>query len=102
MARLLGARAADSDWIDSFQMARIRNEVNADFLPAGGDVSPRSADVVFHVSRAEDASRIDVFKSRDHFMRTLARSVNHNVEAHAMAHGHDGRFRAVFPCFVED
>src|SRR5258708_31346608 len=38
-ACLFGARPADGDRIDSLEMARIRNQVDADFLAAGGAVS---------------------------------------------------------------
>src|SRR4029077_16300556 len=63
IARLLRAGPADGDRIDSLQMARIRDEVDADFLATGGDVSSCSADVVFHVTSSQDAARIHVFKS---------------------------------------
>src|SRR5258706_5221456 len=102
VARLLGACAANGDGINGLQMARIRNEVNADFLAAGGDVSAGSSDMVFHVARTQYAARIDVFEAGDHFMGRLAGSMNHHVEAPAVAHGHDRGFRAVFAGFVED
>src|SRR5215467_8201133 len=38
VACLLGARPAHSNRIDGFEMARIRNEVNADFLATGRNV----------------------------------------------------------------
>jgi hypothetical protein len=83
-------------------MARIRNKVDADFLAAGGDVCAGSADVVFHVPRTQDATWINVFKSRNHFVRQLAGGVHHHVQAPAVAHGHDRGFRAVFARLVED
>ncbi len=102
VARLLCARPANSHGIDRFQMAWIRNEVDADFLAVSGDVGSGGADVIFHVAGAQDAARIDVFKASDDFMRHLARRVNHDVEAPAMAHGHDGRLGAVFAGLVEN
>src|SRR5260370_29532617 len=73
IARLLGAGPAHCDRIDSLKMARVRNEVDADFLASGSDVRAGSADVVFHVARAEDAAWIYVFKPADNFMGQLAR-----------------------------
>src|SRR5260370_40107037 len=102
VARLLGARAANGYGINGFQMARIPNEVNADFLAAGGDVSAGSSDMVFHVARTQYAAWIDVFEAGDHFMGRFAGGMNHHVEAPAVAHGHDRGFRAVFAGFVED
>src|SRR5260370_10978767 len=102
VARLLGARAANGDGINGLQMARIRNEVNADFLAAGSDVRAGSSDVVFHVARTQYAAWIDVFEAGDHFMGRLAGSMNHHLEAPAVAHGHDRGFRAVFAGFVEN
>src|SRR2546427_4000213 len=101
VARLLGAGPADRDRIDSFQMARIRNEMDADFLAAGGDVRARRADVVFHVARTQDAAWVNVFESSDYFMGHLARGVHHYVQAPAVAHGHDRGFRAMFARLLE-
>src|SRR5258708_32439586 len=101
MARLLRARPADGNRIDGLQMAGIRNEMDADFLTAGGDVRAGSADVVVHVARAEDTAWIDIFESRDHVMRQLARGVNHHVQAPAVAHGHDRGSRAVLASRVQ-
>src|SRR5438552_18130424 len=63
IARLFRAGAANSNRIDGLQMTGIRNEVDADLFATGSDVSAGSANVVFHVACAQDAARIDVFKS---------------------------------------
>jgi len=102
VTRLLGARAADCNGIDSFQMARIRHEVHPDFFAGAGNVGAGGADVVFHVARAEHAARIYVLEPSHDFMRALARGVHHDVQAATMTHGHDGRLRAVFPGRVQD
>jgi len=54
------------------------------------------ANVIFHVASAQNATRVHIFKPRDHFVRSFARGVNHDVEAPAMAHSHDGFDGAVF------
>ncbi len=46
--------------------------------------------MIFHVAGAEHAARINVLKSGNDFVWRLARGVNHDVQAAAMAHGHDG------------
>src|SRR6266404_3495776 len=89
VACLLGASAADRDGIDGFQMAWVGHQVNADFLASGGDVRSGGANVILHVPRAEHAAWIDIFKSGHNFVRGFAGGVNHDVEAAAMAHGHD-------------
>ncbi len=102
VARLLCARPANSHGIDRFQMAWIRNEVDADFLAVSGDVGSGGADVIFHVAGAQDAARIDVFKASDDFMRHLARRVNHYVQAAAVAHSHNRGFRAMLAGLIEN
>ena len=102
VARLLGAGAAHGYGIDGFEMAGIRNEMDADFLAGAGDISARCAHVIFHVARAENAARVDVFKTCDHFVRRLARGVDHYVQAAAMTHGHDGFDGATLGGGVQD
>src|SRR5216684_109499 len=102
VAGLLRTHPADGDRIDGFKMARIRNEVDADFLAAGGDVCAGSADVIFHVARAEDAARIDVLKASNHFMWRLTCRVDHYVQAAAVTHSHDGFKRAVLARGVQN
>src|SRR5258708_4265087 len=83
-------------------MAWIRNKMDADLFAGTRDVGARRSHVVFHVARAEDAARIDVFKTGNHFMRRLACRVNHYVQPAAVTHGHDGFDRAVLPRGVQD
>src|SRR5260370_21852313 len=83
-------------------MARIRNKMDADLFAGARDVGARRAYVVFHVARAEYAARIDVFKTSNHFMRRLARRVDHYVQAAAVTHGHDGFERAVLASGVQN
>ena len=90
VAGLLGAGTTHGDRIDGFEVAGIRNQVNVELLAVGGGVHAGRADVIFHVTCAEDAARINVFKTRDHFVNGLAGNVRHDVQATAMAHGHDG------------
>src|SRR5216684_4543488 len=90
VAGLLCAGTAHGDGVDGFEVAGIGDEMDADFLAGGGDVGAGGADVILHVACAEHAARIDIFKSRDDIMGCFAGSVDHDVEAAAMAHGHDG------------
>ena len=96
VSRLFRARAAHRNWIDGFEMARIGNDVHVDRLPARRRVNAGRADVILHVARAEHAARIDIFKSRDDFVRRLARRVNHDVQPPAVAHRDHGIDRARF------
>ncbi len=76
--------------------------MDADFLAGGGDVSAGGADVILHVACAQNAARVDVFKAGDDFVGSFAGGVDHDVEAAAMAHGHDGFAGAVFADSVEN
>ena len=76
--------------------------MDADFFPGGRDVGACRSNVIFHVACAEDATRIDIFETGDHFVRRFARGVDHDVQAAAMAHGHHGFERAVFAGGVQD
>ena len=67
-----------------------------------GDVASRRANVIFHVASAEDTARVDIFKSRDNFVRRLARGVDHHVEAAAVAHGEYRIERAALAGDVEN
>ena len=73
-AILFGARAADGDGIDGFQMAGIGNQMNVNFATATRDVFAGRAHVIFHVAAAQHAAGIDVFESgKDLFGRALVR-----------------------------
>ncbi len=58
--------------------------------------------MILHVACAEHAARIDIFKSRDDIMGCFAGGVDHDVEAAAMAHGHDGLDGAMLADGVEN
>src|ERR1700731_2442062 len=94
VAGLLRAHPAHGYRIDGFQMAWIRNKMDADLFAGAGDVGARRAHVVFHVACAENAARIDVFKASNYFMWRLACRVDHHVQAPAVTHGHNGFDRA--------
>jgi hypothetical protein len=102
VARLLRAGAPHGNGIDRFQVAGIRNQVHVDGLAGRCRVNAGRANVIFHVSGAKNASRIDVLKSRNHFVRRLARRVDHYIQAAAMAHGHDAVDGAEISGSVQD
>ncbi len=58
--------------------------------------------MIFHVACAQYAARIDIFKACHDFMRWFAGDVRHDVQAAAVAHGHDRVDAAVFPGYVEN
>src|SRR5258708_26839609 len=96
VASLFRAHPAHGDRIHRLQMARIRNEMDADLFAGARDVSARRAHVIFHVARTQYAAWIDVFKTSDHLMRRLARRVDHYVQAAAVTHAHCGFEPAMF------
>ncbi len=79
VAGLLGARTPHGDGINRFQVAGIRNQVDANLFAGGGDIGAGRADVILHVARAKHAARVNIFKAGDDFVRGLARRVNHHV-----------------------
>jgi hypothetical protein len=90
VASLLGAGASHGDGIDSFEVAWIGDQVNIEFCAGSGGVHAGGADVIFHVSRAEDTAGIHVFETGDYLVNGLAGDVGHNAEAATVAHGHEG------------
>ena len=62
-ACLLGAGAAHGDWVDGFQVAGVRDQVEADRSCRSARVKVAGgAHVVLHVAAAQDAARVDVFE----------------------------------------
>src|SRR6185312_5987594 len=59
---LLGPSAAQGNGSDNFQMARIRDQVDVQATPVLCLKNSGGADVIFHVSAAKHAARVDVFK----------------------------------------
>ena len=102
IAREFCASAADSDGIDGFKVARIRDEVDTNFFSVRSEEGSRCPDVIFHVAGPEDAARIDIFKTGDNFVRSLASGVDHDIEAAAVAHGQDGFNCAVLARGIEN
>src|ERR1700751_1109706 len=97
-----GADTADGDGINCFKVAGIGDQMDANLFPVRGDVVAGCADVILHVAGAKNATRVHVFKSCDDFVRRFARGVDHDIEAAAVAHGHNGFSGAVFSGCVEN
>ena len=102
IAREFCASAADGDGIYGFKVTRIGYEVDTNFFSMRSEERSSCANVIFNIASAEDAAGIDVFKTGDNFMRSLARGVDHDVEAAAVAHGHDGFDCAVLARGIEN
>jgi hypothetical protein len=79
VARLFCAGPAHRDRIDRFEVAGIRNKVHVDGFAGRSRVRSRRTNVILYVASAEHAARIHVFKSGNHFMRRLARGMDHHV-----------------------
>jgi hypothetical protein len=101
IAVLTSTGAAHGHWIDSLEMARVRDEVQRDMAAiAGGEFAGR-ANVVLDVAAAENAARIDVFEAGEDVHRRFAEDVDHDAEAAAVAHAQDGALRVQFGGTVE-
>ncbi len=92
---LLGAGAADGDRVHSFEVARIRDQVDVEGAAIGRAVFSRCTDVVLHVAAAEHAARVHVFKAREDVGRRGADNLGHDRQTPAMAHGEHGHYGAV-------
>ena len=84
---LLGASATEGNGSDNFQMAWIRDEVNIQAAPVLCFEDACGADVIFHISAAKHAARVDIFKLGKDVGRSLPHDVDHHAEASAMCHG---------------
>src|SRR5208337_145484 len=102
VARQFRAGAAHGDGIHRFQVAGIRDEVNVERLSGGSRVGAGSAYVILDVAGTKHAARIDILKARDNLVHGLAGDVGHDVEAAAVAHGHDGIDAAEIASGVEN
>src|ERR1700682_4111911 len=59
VASLLRAHPANGDRIDSFEMAWIRNKMDADLFAGAGDVGDRPAHWALHLASAEDVAGLE-------------------------------------------
>ena len=101
-AVLLGAGAAHGHGIDGLQVAGIRDQVNVNLRPRPGHVFAGRAHVIFHVAAAQNAARIDVFKSGKNFFGRALGHLHNHVQPAAMAHAHDQFHRALLPGGVQN
>ena len=58
--------------------------------------------MVFHVTAAQHATRINVLESRKNFLGSALRNVDQNVQAAAMAHAHHEFNCAPFPRLLQN
>src|SRR5713101_2541078 len=63
--------------------------MDVNFVAAARDVFAGGSHVVLDVTRAEDATRVDIFKAGKDFFRGTLGNVGDDVEAAAVAHTHD-------------
>ena len=63
--------------------------MNVDLATAAGDVFASCSHVILHVSGAEDAAGIDIFKAGKNLLGRALGDMGDYVEASAMAHAHD-------------
>src|SRR5947209_12017519 len=75
---LFGPGAADRDWIDCFEVAGIRDQVNVNTEAASSYVLTGCAHVILHISAAQNASRIHIFESRKNLLRGTPRDMHHH------------------------
>src|SRR5260370_40154806 len=61
-AVLLGARASDRDGINSFQMARVRREMDVQFLALPRAVLSRGANGILDVTAADNTARVHILE----------------------------------------
>src|SRR5438477_7398010 len=101
-AILLGASSADGHRVNRFQMTRIRNQMNMEFSAAARCLFAAPAQVIFHVTAAQYAAGVHIFKTSENFFRRALGDVRHHVQASAMAHAHDQFNCAVLSRAIEN
>src|SRR6516165_5106184 len=62
-SRLFGAHPSQNYGINCFKMARVRDHMDTHLATAGSREYARGADVIFHITTAQYAARIDVLKA---------------------------------------
>ena len=85
---LFGARAAQRHWVYSLKMAGIGNQMHPNGLAIARAILSGSPLVIFHITSAQHAARINIFKSGKNIFRGNTHSQGHHREASAMTHGH--------------
>ena len=100
---LPGARFPFDDWIDSFQMARVRRESDLDFRarsePAHGPIT----EMIFHVAIASDQIRnVILAKLGEDDLERFPQKIRKDVEPSTMRHAHANLLDAAVRAFVED
>ena len=81
---LLSAGAAQGHGINRFQVAGVGDQVHADGLSIPSAILPGSSLVILHITAAQNAAGINIFKSRQDIFRGNAYRQRHQGQAPAM------------------
>ena len=76
--------------------------MNAQLSAARAGKDAGRADVILHVTTAQYAAGIDIFKARKYLRGGTADDVDEYVQASAMAHREYGLLSAIFRCRIQN
>ena len=91
---LLGAHSPQRHGIDRLKMAGVADQANLHAVAVELAIAARAV-MIFHVSAAEDGTRIDVFKASVNVGGRAAHGVANHGQASTMAHRHYAFFGAM-------
>ena len=100
---LPGARFPLDDWIDSFQMARVRRESDLELGARSEPAHRLITEMIFHVAIASDQIRnVILAKFGEDDLERFAQKIRKHIEAPAMRHAHANLLNAAIRTFVQD
>src|SRR5438128_8959242 len=100
---LPGAGFPFNDWIDSFQMARVRRESDLDLGARSEPAHGLITEMIFHVAIASDqiGNVILVKLGEDDFER-FPQEIRKDIQPSSMRHAHANLLNAAIRAFVQD
>src|SRR5438477_10034674 len=100
---LPGARFPFDDWIDSFQMARVRRESDLNLAARSEPPHGLITEMIFHVAIASDQiGNVILAKLREDDFKRFAQKIRKHIEAPSMRHAHANLLNAAIRAFVQD
>src|SRR6478735_9901507 len=86
---LPGARFPFDDWIDSFQMARVRRKSDLDLGAGTEPAHSLITEMIFHVAIASDQiGNVILAKLGEDDLERFAQKIRKHIEPSAMCHSH--------------
>src|SRR4029453_10049760 len=100
---LPGTRFPFDDWIDSFQMARVRRESDLNLVARSEPAHGLITEMVFHVTIASDQiGNVVLAKLGEDDLERFAQEIRKHIEPSAMRHAHTNLLNSAVRAFGQD